>query len=106
MKKKIVLVLMLLIIIGIWLAPDHGDVVEIINTTENGKSANEDVIVYKPWKEDEIIQEIQDRKKLLNEEPDTMTVHLYYICKHHEYKTIEITYQSPESLVDPECFHS
>lgn len=105
MKKKIILVLSL-IIIGIWLAPDHGDVVETINSTDEAKYTTEDVIVYKPWKEDEIIQEIQDRKKLLNEVPDTMTVHLYYICKHHEYKTIKITYQSPESLVDPECFHS
>lgn len=103
MKKKIILVLSL-IIIGIWIAPDHGEVVEITNTTENGKSANEDVIVYKPWKEDEIIQEIQDRKKLLNEVPDTMTVHLYYVCKHHEYKTITITYDSPGSRTDPGYF--
>lgn len=106
MKKKVILALCLIIIIGIWLVPDHGAVVEMINTTDNGKSANEDVIVYKPWKEKEIIQEIQNQKKLLNEVPDTMTVHLYYICKHHEYKTIEITYQSPASLVDPGCFHS
>lgn len=106
MKKKITLALMLLIIIGIWLAPDHGPVIETINSTDEAKYATEDVMVYKPWKEEDIIKEIQDRKELLNEVPNTMTVHLYYICKHHEYKTIEITYQSPGSLADPECFHS
>ena len=106
MKKKVILALCLIIIIGIWLAPDHGSVVETINLSDDEKNVIENVIVYKPWKEDAIIKEIQDRKKFLNEVPDTMTVHLYYICKHHEYKTIEITYQIPESLVDPVCFHS
>lgn len=104
MKKKVLFALCLIIIIGIWIAPDHGAVVEMINTTDNGKSANEDVIVYKPWKEKEIIQEIQDQKKLLNEVPDTMTVHLYYINKDHEYKTITITYKGPESNADPGYF--
>lgn len=104
LKKKVIFALCLIIIIGIWIAPDHGTVVEMINTTDNGKSANEDVIVYKPWKEKEIIQEIQDQKKLLNEVPDTMTVHLYYINKDHEYKTITITYKGPESSTDPGYF--
>ena len=103
-KKKIALVLCFIIIIGIWLAPDHGSVVETINLSDDEKNVIENVIVYKPWKEDVIIKEIQDRKKLLNEVPDIMTVHLYYICKHHEYKTIEITYQSPESNADPGYF--
>lgn len=97
---------MLLIIIGIWLAPDHGPVVETINSTDEAKYTTEDVIVYKPWKEEDIIKEIQDRKRLLNEVPDTMTVHLYYVCKHHEYKTITITYDSPGSRTDPGYFFS
>lgn len=104
LKKKIALVLCFIIIIGIWLAPDHGSVVETINLSDDEKNVIENVIVYKPWKEDVIIKEIQDRKKLLNEVPDTMIVHLYYINKDHEYKTITITYKGPESSTDPGYF--
>lgn len=99
-----IFVLSLLIILVIWLAPDHGSVVETINLSDDEKNVIENVIVYKPWKEDAIIKEIQDRKKLLNEVPDTMTVHLYYINKDHEYKTITITYKGPESSTDPGYF--
>lgn len=105
MKKKIALVLCFIIIIGIWLAPDHGSVAERINLSDDEKNVIENVIVYKPWKEDVIIKEIQDRKKLLNEVPDRITVHLYYINKKFEYKIITITYQSPESYMDPgQCY--
>ena len=101
MKRKITLVICLIIIItGIWLVPDHGPIAETIDSSDNAKHTTVDVIVYKPWKEDEIIQEIQDRKKLLNEVPDTMTIHMHYISRKHKYKTITITYNSPESISD------
>lgn len=104
MRKKIALVLILCVVVGVWLAPEHGPIAEQKYIGDNETHLTENVIVYKPWKEDEIIQEIQDRKKLLNEVPNTMTVHLYYVCKHHEYKTITITYDSPGSRTDPGYF--
>lgn len=100
MKRKIlslvVIVLLLIIIMYMLFIPSHGPIIEMI---DNGppKHTVEYIIMFKPWKESEVIKEIETRKAMLRETPDLMTIYFCFLTKKFKYKTIDIIYQSPES---------
>ena len=85
--RRVIWVILLIIIIYLLFIPAHGSIIEMI---DNGppKRTVEYVIMLKPWKEDEVIKEIEARKAKLGETPDSMTIYMCFITKRLKYKTI------------------